>query len=847
MEEEKQYIKRALNISTSLLNKKIWGKITIRQAFILLIMIVLTITLTTIFIVFINEIAGIFICLVMIVLTIIFNIKNGLPLLIFWNFLKYIFGKKTIKNKIQNYHNGELIFKNKKIMFFEINVPGMIGEQELIMMQINDIIKEISRLKNWSIINTTLPYVELDENKKYIDNLILKYIENNKLSNNVILKNLLMNKYLVNSYVNGVFQKNTYLLAIDASWTSVQNILNIVKDINNNLSYINFNLKILNNNIFNYINNNFFLNNQKIKIKRNYLKINGKKNNKYYQFIKITDLPNFVDIGYLDFLNSIELDECDLSFGINTYSIKSSKKEEKLWESAVKFTEAEFNRAKKNKDIIESENNLNAIDEITQDLVINNSITQKYNIIICIKSNSLKKLNIGAKRVKDIIRKQNYMKISFTSFKQKEFYNEFNRNLFVTKKRLTANILPNDLIVYSYPFIQGNQYQKDGLYIGEMFTGSPVFKSLNAGEKINNSSLIAGKTGSGKTTFINTIIKNNMSEQNVKTLLLDPKGEYIMNDDIKNMNPHIINMDNNEQLVLNPFELSLSDKNPADKINFVLEYFKIWFGNDFNISIQNKLLNALEQCVYENWNIDAVYSVLKSNLKSTQEDLIILDTIQRITSKGIYNYFAKPSNYNLKGNLVIFNLSAILNNMSNLNKVKLLLIFKFLKLYIYKQENLKNDNKNKIQIIVDEFPAIANPAVPFVVTEFVSFIRLIRSYDASLILTLQDMTRFESSDAGSNESLKSIANNVAHKFILNMNSEQLNILKKIWGDESSFSKEEEHEITMKFKPGDVLYISNVNRIYMNSTYPLSKYSNFDREAIEKYIDKQIEELSCQQQ
>lgn len=841
-------VKRIINVNTSLWNRFIYGKITIKQAFILLLMIILTILLTTIFIVFINIVAGIFICLIMISLTIIFSIKNSFVINIFWAFLKYIFSKKIIKNKIDNFHNGELIIKNKKIMFFEINAPGMIGERELVMMQINDIINQISRLKNWSIINTTLPYVELDKNKEYIDQLIKDYVQNKKLeSNDVILRNLLMNQYLTNKYVNGSFQKNTYLLAIDTTNSSIQNILNIVKDINKNLNYINFSLSILNNKIFNFVNNNFFLSNQKIKINRNHIKVIDKKSNKYYQFIKITDLPNFVDIGYLDFLNSIELDQCDLSFCINTYSIKNQKKEDKLWESAVKFTEAEFNRAKKNKEIIEAENNIKAINEITNELVSNNSITQKYNIIVCIKSNSLKKLNIGTRRVKDLIRKNNQMKISFTSFKQKEFYNEFNRNLFVNKKILTTNILPNNLIMFSYPFIQGNDFSKNGLFMGEMFSGAPIFKSLNSGEKTNNSTLIVGKTGSGKTTFINTLIKNNMSEQNVKTLLLDPKGEYVMSDDIKNMKPHIINMDNDEELVLNPFELSLSDKNPADKVNFVLEYLKIWFGIDFNISIQNKLLNALEECVLENWNIDAVYSTLKSKLKSTQEDLIILDTIKRITTKGIYNYFAKPCKYNLKGNLIIFNLSAILNNMSSLNKVKLLLIFKFLKLYIYKQENLKSDNKNKIQIIVDEFPAIANPAVPFVVTEFVSFIRLIRSYDASLILTLQDMTRFESTDIGSNESLKSIANNVAHKFILNMNSEQLNILKKIWGDESQFSKEEEQEITMKFSPGDVLYISNVNRIYMNSTYPLSPYSNFDKQEIESYINKFISEInSCQQ-
>ena len=74
---------------------------------------------------------------------------------------------------------------------------------------------------------------------------------------------------------------------------------------------------------------------------------------------------------------------------------------------------------------------------------------------------------------------------------------------------------------------------------------------------------------------------------------------------------------------------------------------------------------------------------------------------------------------------------------------------------------------------------------------------------------------------------------------MNMNSEQLNIMKTIWGDSVELSQEEEYEITTKFSYGDILYINKSNRYYFNSTDPNSKWSFFDKDEINNYVNEII--------
>ncbi len=835
--------KKIINITNSIWSKKVYRKTTIGQLISIGISCLLTLLIAILLAIYTNLIWTLAISLALIILNILFNVKQCLFLKIFWLSLKWLFASKSKKTKNWQSHQGIIRTNKKQFIFFEINAPQQVGSQSDIERKVLDAIKKLSKFTNWSIINTQLPFNELKDNKEFVDDKLNGYIKNHKdLQNDPVFKNIATNQYLINEFTNGDINKNTFLFCLELPIeTRIESISQEIKYLNSQLSYQNFEMKLFDDEIMNSIKENLFLFNKKILNKRNSLVATDEfKNKQYYHFFKIKSLPSIVDEGYLDFLNSINLRNSIINFSINTYEIGSIKKESKIWENAIKNVEYELERAIKYKDKIQSEHNMDAILEINQELVQNQDITQKYEIICCIIANNHRDLMRVSHRAKEVVRKANQFDIEISNFNQFKYFYDFQRNILGSKlKKKILNILPNNLILFSYPFVIGNNYLNKGWYTGQLINGNPIFLDLNAGQKQNNSSLIIGKTGSGKSTFINFLIKNNMSSQNVQTILFDPKGEYALNSEIQAMNPKIISLSDEEKLCLNPFELSLND-DQASKIEFIVNYLRIWFTNTWNDELNNYVTKTLIKCIKQNeWNIESFLENLTRLLPNSYCDRkVVLDTIKNLTSKGIYSYFSKKTNIDIKNNLVIFDLNEILINFNNLNKVKLLLIFKYLKNFIYSKNNLKN-TKNKIQIIVDEFPALANPSAPFVVNEFVSLIRLIRSYDASLILTMQDVVRLTSCDIASNESLKSVANNVEHKFLMNMNSEQLNIMKTIWGDSVELSQEEEYEITTKFSYGDILYINKSNRYYFNSTDPNSKWSFFDKDEINNYVDEII--------
>lgn len=836
--------KKIINITNSIWSKKIYRNVTIGQLISICISILINLIISILLAIYSNIIWTLVISLIVFIALIVLNVKQCFVMKILLLCIKWIFSKRTRITKQINFSNGIIKTNKKQFLFFEINCSQQIGNQNEIERKILDVVQKISKFQNWSIINTQLPFSDLNDNLNWIKSQKEKYLfKNQKSINDPILKNIVTNEYLINKFDCGEIAKNTFLFCLETDKDARIDL--IIKDINylnKSLNYQNFEMKFISDQVIFDVNENLFLFNKKITNKVNFLLAEDQENNKqYYHFFKITDLPNIVEEGYLDFLNSIELKNAIANFSINTYSFENYKKESKIWENAIKNVEYELERAIRYIDKIQAENNWDAILEINEDIVNNFDITQKFEIIVQIIAENKKDLLKAIYRIKEIVRKANQFQIGISQFNQMNLFYSFQRNILDSNnfKKNTLKILPNNLIALSYPFLIGNNYLNSGWYTGTLFNGNPIFLNLNEGEKKNNSSLIVGKTGSGKSTFINFLIKNNMSTSNIKTILFDPKGEYYLNSEIQKMNPNIISLNQDSEFSLNPFELCKNDSS-IEKIHFMLDFFTIWFNDLWNDILKNQVINALKLCLEnDKWNFDTFYEKILAKIPfETPNRKTIIDIFKKLTKNGLFNSFSKNTKINLDSKLNIFDLNQILINFNEINKIKLMLIFKYLKSYIYDKDNLK-ETKEKIQIIVDEFPAIANSNAPFVVEEFVSLIRLIRSYDASLILTMQDIVRLTQGDINSNESLKSVANNVEHKFLMNMNSEQLEIMKNIWGDSVELSKEEEYQITTKFTYGDILYLNKANRYYFNATDPNSKWSYFDQNEINDYFNKFI--------
>lgn len=848
------YWKKCLNISTNWWNGKIYKKITRKMVLILAIMLILTAALGALAGVTAPPWVAIIIIVVMLSLSFLFTVNNGLILDIFTNAIKYLFTAKTKTIKNIDVHNGIIKLNNRKLIFFEIECSPLTGTEQQIYDKIEDFCDEISSFVNWSIINTFLPYSGLNDNNLAVDKKIESYLKNHKndkdLENDPIFQNLLVNKILLKQYTEGKIQKNTYLLAFELkNDVSAESLINNIKQMNLRLKQGGFKIVPIDDEVFEFVKNELFFHNKKIHISHDHIKCNDN----LYSFLKVNDLPNYLRPCFLDFLNDLGRNQnVDVNFVINTYNLKNLKKEDRVWDKAIKMVEAELEQASKRKEVVQAEANYIAVNELTENLIQQRQISQKYEIIICIKSNNKKQLVEARKYLKRHLLRKELFTYEDVHFRQYEFLNSFTRNIYLSNYRpKNIKVLPNNLIAWSYPFRLGNNYLDSGFYLGELFNGNPVFLSLNLGHKINNSSLIIGKTGSGKSTFMNYVLKNNMSEQNVTTIVLDPKGEYADSSTIQKMKPTIIGLSSDSDLVLNPFDLTKDDKDD-EKHEFILKFLTIWFGDisqDILLDIQNKLSEAIMLSIKKNkYNIEFIYEQLvkiANKDKNDKNNKIMLDTLRQILPNGVYNYFTKPTKVNIndKNKLVIFNLDVILQNFDKVNQIKVWLLFKFLKSRIFNTQNKDENNKNKIQLLVDEFPLFLNSNAPFVAKELIRLVRVVRSYDASIFLAMQDVaTLFSNIRNNTSEigDLSSLANNAAHIFIMQLTQEQLNLVQTIWGDSVELTSDENIQITSKFGTGDILYMEKNNRYYFNSTDPLSKFSSNH-----KIMEQEVKDLMKQ--
>lgn len=837
--------KSCVNASTSFWKTRVWAKLTWQQAAVIFVMFWVLVGSLILFISTKNTITAILVGVFLIGITFLLVFNKCWALTFLNNLFKYLFSTKNKKIHDIKIHKGLVDLNNRKLVFFEIECSPLTGTEEQKLEKIEMFSDYLKYFKNYSIINTFLPFAGLNNNEeavdKRIDNYLRKIPKNTNLEDDVILQNLLLNKVLLNRYIEGEYKKNTYLLAFElGEENNINNLIADIKTINKNLEWMNFNISAIDDEIANFIKQEMFLCNKKINVHVDDIKVEDQ----YYHFFKVDCLPNELNPAYLNFINDLGngLDVA-VNFVVNTYALKNIKKEDKLWEHALNQAEQDIELANKRKELTQAETDYAATEEMIQNLVANKSFTQKYEIIICLKANNKKILNTAKRQVKQFLRRKELFTLEDSKFTQYKLFLAFNRSIYESKSKQTAlKILPNDLIAFSYPFVDGNNYLDRGFYLGELNNGNPVFLSLNLGHKENNSSLIIGSTGSGKTTFMNFILKNNMSEQNVTTIVLDPKGEYAASSVVKKMNPKIISISDEKFLSLNPFELSKND-NDANKVAFILTYLKVWFGESWDLAIENKLTAAIVKAIEKKkYDIQGVYDEVKIILKKTKsnQEELVLNTLEKILPDGIYNYFAKPTKlaFDKSDKLVIFDMNELLQNFNEFNKIKIWLLFRFLKTFIYTDKNRSEENNTKIQILIDEFPVLLNPQAPFIATELASFYRTCRSFDASVAIIMQDVSTLFSnmkSDSFSASSLASLTNNAEHIFLMSMNQEQLNLIRNIWGDSVTLTSEENIAITSRFSKGDILYLNKSNRYYFNSTDPLSKHSDFNVDDLKEEI------------
>lgn len=378
----------------------------------------------------------------------------------------------------------------------------------------------------------------------------------------------------------------------------------------------------------------------------------------------------------------------------------------------------------------------------------------------------------------------------------------------------------------AFPFVRTYVLDEGGVMLGKNKTNRYpfIFNLWKRGELYQNSNaMIIGKSGSGKSYFLKTLIANEWSN-GTRVILLDPEREYL--NLTRNLCGNIIDVGNAREGRINPFhiyKILTEDGMPAEpKVTFnthlkMLEsFFKIVLEGAAPDVIE--LINNLVAETYarkgitENTDCTSLkaeefplFSDLMETLKG--KNIAAMDSMTARDMKTAELYLQKfvtgrysdiwnaPSTLEVNADLIDFNFQSLFANKNNvIANAQMVLIFRFIE-----QEVINAREKNKgganfrTLIIADECHVFIDPKFPVALDFFYQMSKRIRKYNGSFIPATQNIA-----DWNANEELRrktsAILKNSQYTFIFKLSAPDMKDVLEVYNAGESFNEEEQRMI-----------------------------------------------------
>ena len=377
-----------------------------------------------------------------------------------------------------------------------------------------------------------------------------------------------------------------------------------------------------------------------------------------------------------------------------------------------------------------------------------------------------------------------------------------------------------------FPFVRTCVLDDGGILLGENKTnGYPFILNLwKRGNLYQNSNaMIIGKSGSGKSYFLKTLIANEWAN-GTRVIVLDPEREYSTL--ARNLGGNIIDVGNAKEGRINPFhiyKILTEDGTPADpKVTFntqlkMLEsFFKIVLADapvDVIELINNLVVETYERMgITENTDCSAfpadyfplfsdLLETLQSKDKGSMDELTKRDMrtaelyLQKFVSGRYSDIWNAPSTLKTDADLIDFDFQSLFANKNNVvANAQMLLIFRFIE-----QEVINARERNKgganlhTLIIADEAHLYIDPKFPIALDFFYSMSKRIRKYNGSFVPATQNIA-----DWNANEELRgktsAIIKNSQYSFIFKLSAPDMKDVLDIYKAGDSFNDEEQRMI-----------------------------------------------------
>ena len=377
-----------------------------------------------------------------------------------------------------------------------------------------------------------------------------------------------------------------------------------------------------------------------------------------------------------------------------------------------------------------------------------------------------------------------------------------------------------------FPFVRTFVMDKGGILLGENKTnGYPFILDLwKRGNLYQNSNaMIIGKSGSGKSYFLKTLIANEWAN-GTRVIVLDPEAEYLAL--TRNLCGNSIDVGNAREGRINPFhiyKILTEDGTPADpKVTFnthlkMLEsFFKIVLA-DAPADVLERINNLVVETyarrgITENTDCSAfpaddfpLFSDLLETLQAkdvagldelTKRDLRMAELyLQKFVTGRYSDIWNAPSTLKTDADLIDFDFQSLFANKNNVvANAQMLLIFRFIEQEVINaRERNKGGANVRTLIIADEAHLYIDPKFPIALDFFYSMSKRIRKYNGSFIPATQNIA-----DWNANEELRgktsAIIKNSQYSFIFKLSAPDMKDVLDVYKAGDSFNEDEQRMI-----------------------------------------------------
>jgi len=327
------------------------------------------------------------------------------------------------------------------------------------------------------------------------------------------------------------------------------------------------------------------------------------------------------------------------------------------------------------------------------------------------------------------------------------------------KLNINRNI-PSDALAACFPFTTAYlNIDQQGILFGlNKINNIPII--LDPFAFANYNGLILGTSGGGKSVTAKLFILRNIL-RGVKTIIIDPQGEYI--DLTKAYNGQLIEIKRDSESIINPFDLMGSDL--GEKTISLMDLFKILCGE--LTEVQKNILDKAVHIVYQNKGIlpdqtetwtkeppiieDLYNEIIKEKKTASRLEKMTYEALEnrlRIYVKGSFSFINKQTNLNITNDLICFNIA---NMPSQIKPVMMYLILDFV------HKKMQKDRERKT-LIIDEAWSLLRFAEHS--KSIFELIKTARKFGLGIVIITQEVEDLLSSPAG-----KTILANTAWKYL----------------------------------------------------------------------------------